>query len=177
MLETLKETVQLVFSPFFCEVDASARTYPVPTPSGDITNTVTVKYKDALNTEKTDTASWTVDILHPHIDVSKSGPAYAHEGDTMTYTYTVTNTGDCPLSGVSMTDTLLGSLTGHLPDTTLNVGEVDTFTVNYVVPAHSTLISNTVTAPGSDPLSARAMQKAHENNKAKLLSIKVSMEQ
>jgi uncharacterized repeat protein (TIGR01451 family)/fimbrial isopeptide formation D2 family protein len=232
--------------------DLEAFTYHVPTPSGDITNTVTVEYTDGLNT-KTDTASRTVDILHPAIHVAKSDPTNAHEGDLITYTITVTNTGDCPLSSVSVTDptlsfswtgvldkgetktlyasytiphpstviintvtasgsdtqggtvsdiavcsvtvlhpgihvtktadktvahegdtikytitvrntgdcplssvslsdTLLGSLTGHLPDTTLIVGEVDTFTVNYVVPAHSTVISNTVTASGSDPL-------------------------
>jgi hypothetical protein len=59
-----------------------------------------------------------------------------------------------------MTDTLLGSLTDHLPDTTLGVGEVDTFIVHYVVPAHSTLISNTITASGSDPLSKSVSNSA-----------------
>lgn len=123
-------------------------TYSVPTPSGDVTNTVTVKYKDALNTEKTDTRSWTVDILHPKIDVTKSGPTCAHEGDLMTYTITVTNTGDCPLIGVSMTDpTLAFSWTGDL-----DTGAFQTFTVSYTVPQPSTVISNIVTATGSDIL-------------------------
>jgi uncharacterized repeat protein (TIGR01451 family) len=111
-----------------------------------------VKYKDALSTEKTDTASWAITVLHPKIDVAKSGPTFAHEGDHITYDITVTNTGDCPLYSVSVTDTLLGGLTAYLPDTTLDVDEVDQFTVNYIVPHPSTVISNTVTAYGSDIL-------------------------
>jgi uncharacterized repeat protein (TIGR01451 family) len=124
-------------------------TYPVPTPSGDITNTVTVKYKDALNTEKSDTASWTVDVLHPGIHVTKTADkTVAHEGDTITYTITVTNTGDCPLSGASVTDTLLESIwTGGL-----DTGASMVFTPGYTVPHPSTVISNTVTASGSDVL-------------------------
>ena len=135
-------------------------TYTVPTPSGDITNTVTVKYKDALNTEKTDIASWAVTVVHPKIDVAKSGPQHAHEGDHITYDITVTNTGDCPLYSVSVTDTLLGGLTTYLPDTTLDVGEVDQFTVDYIVPHPSAVISNTVTASGSDTLGLEASDTA-----------------
>jgi uncharacterized repeat protein (TIGR01451 family)/fimbrial isopeptide formation D2 family protein len=123
-------------------------TYTVPSPSGDITNTVTAKYKDALNQQKTDTASWTVDVLHPGISVSKSGPACAHEGDTITYTITVSNTGDCQLYGVFVTDSLLGSIYSN----GLAFGATKTFTLSYTVPTPSGDISNTVTASGSDIL-------------------------
>jgi uncharacterized repeat protein (TIGR01451 family) len=136
-------------------------TYLVPTPSGDIINTATASGTDSFGETVANTATWSVDVLHPGIHVTKmADKTVVHQGDTITYTITVTNTGDCPLSGVSMTDTLLGSLTGHLPDTTLGVGEVDTFTVDYVVPAYSTLISNTVTASGSDPLSKSVSNSA-----------------
>jgi uncharacterized repeat protein (TIGR01451 family) len=93
-------------------------------------------------------ATWTVDILHPAIDVSKSCPQYAHEGDTISYTITVENTGDTPLSNVMVSDPLLGfSWTGSLA-----VGEVMTFTVPFTVPTPSGDITNTVTASGEDPL-------------------------
>jgi uncharacterized repeat protein (TIGR01451 family) len=92
--------------------------------------------------------TWTVDILHPAIDVSKSGPEYAHEGDTITYTITVKNTGDCPLSDVVVSDDVLGSIYSGV----LDVGEEKTFTVTYTVPSPSGDIANSVTASGKDAL-------------------------
>jgi len=123
-------------------------TYTVPTPSGDISNTVTATYKNGLNQPKTASASWTVAVLHPGISVSKSGPAYAHEGDLITYTITVSNTGDCALYSVSVTDTVLGTIYSN----GLAFGATETFNVNYTVPSPSTVVSNTVTASGSDIL-------------------------
>jgi uncharacterized repeat protein (TIGR01451 family)/fimbrial isopeptide formation D2 family protein len=128
--------------------ESRAFTYTVPTPSGDITNTVTVTYKNGLNQPKTAYASWTVAVLHPGISVSKSGPAYAHEGDLITYTITVSNTGDCALYSVSVTDTVLGTIYSN----GLAFGETKTFTLTYTVPSPSTVVSNTVTASGSDIL-------------------------
>lgn len=85
-------------------------------------------------------------VLHPGIDVEKSGPTYAHEGDTITYTITVKNTGDCQLSKVSVEDSLLGfSWTG-----TLDVGEKESWNVTYEVPSSSENITNTVKAEGED---------------------------
>jgi len=131
-------------------------TYTVPSPSNDITNTVTVTYKDALNQLQTDSASWTVDVLHPGIDVTKTGPAYAHEGDTITYTITVSNTGDCPLYSVFVTDTVLGPIYSN----GLALGETKTFTVSYPVPTPSGDISNTVTASGYDALGRQVSDTA-----------------
>jgi hypothetical protein len=128
--------------------ESRAFTYTVPTPSGNILNTVTATYKNGLNQPKTAYASWTVTVLHPGISVSKSGPVYAHEGDLITYTVTVTNTGDCPLYSVSVTDTVLGTIYSN----GLAFGETKTFTLTYTVPSPSTVITNTVTASGSDAL-------------------------
>jgi hypothetical protein len=56
--------------------------YTVPSPSGDIANNVTASGEDVLGLTVTDTASWTVDILHPDIDVIKSANVtMIHEGD------------------------------------------------------------------------------------------------
>jgi uncharacterized repeat protein (TIGR01451 family) len=41
----------------------------------------------------------------PRIRLSKNGPALAHVGDTVTYVFTVTNTGGVDLSNIDLTDT------------------------------------------------------------------------
>jgi len=82
----------------------------------------------------------------PSIAIEKSGPDYAHEGDTITYTYTVTNDGDFPLSDVTVTDSLgmaakpvLDSHIHNIGDTNdnglLDLDETWTFTARYTVPA------------------------------------------
>jgi uncharacterized repeat protein (TIGR01451 family) len=123
--------------------------YTVRTGDSDpLKNTATVT-SDTSDPDLTNNeASWTVDILHPAIEVSKSGPEYAHEGDTITYTITVKNTGDCPLSDVVVSDDVLGSIYSGV----LDVGEKKTFTVPYTVPSPSGDITNSVTASGKDAL-------------------------
>jgi archaellum component FlaG (FlaF/FlaG flagellin family) len=54
---------------------------------------------------ESDPAVWSVDIIHPDIEVTKeANPTVAHESDIITYTISVKNTGDCELSKVSVTD-------------------------------------------------------------------------
>ncbi len=40
----------------------------------------------------------------------KSGPAQAHEGDKVTYEFTVTNTGETTLENIKVTDDVLGDI-------------------------------------------------------------------
>ncbi|MEM2152391.1 MAG: SdrD B-like domain-containing protein [Candidatus Bathyarchaeia archaeon] len=126
-------------------------TYTVPQPSDDITNTVTASGKDALDKKDTASASWTVDILHPAISVTKTADkTKVYAGETITYTIVVTNTGDCPLYNVNVTDTLRGTL---LTSEFLDVGDSKTFTVTYTVEAgDSDPLVNTVTVEGKDVL-------------------------
>jgi len=85
------------------------------------------------------------------IDVTKSGPALAHVGDTITYEITVTNSGQTALSNVVVTDPLFGGVIGTIPS--LAVGASETF-----YPQHTILdtdadpLPNTVTASGLDLL-------------------------
>ncbi|MCL7392233.1 MAG: hypothetical protein LZ162_01145 [Thaumarchaeota archaeon] len=124
--------------------------YTIPSPSGDVTNTVTASGEDILHLAVTDTASWTVDVLHPAITIDKSADKdTAYAGETITYTIIVTNTGDTPLYDVSVTDTLLGTIwTG-----TLGVDESVTITTTYTVHAGDPdPLENTATASGRDVL-------------------------
>ena len=45
------------------------------------------------------------------IQVVKDGPATAHSGDTLTFSYNVTNPGNVPLTGVTATDDKCSPLT------------------------------------------------------------------
>jgi uncharacterized repeat protein (TIGR01451 family) len=74
---------------------------------GSITNVVDVEggNEPAANVgpdnhaEATDTVA-----CEPRIRLQKGGPAIAHLGDTVTYVFTVTNTGSVDLSGIDLTD-------------------------------------------------------------------------
>ncbi|MBS7648973.1 hypothetical protein KEJ17_04945, partial [Candidatus Bathyarchaeota archaeon] len=124
--------------------------YTIPERSDDIINTVKAKGEDALGWEVSNSASWTVDVLHPAIDVIKRANAtMIHVGDWIEYNVTVVNIGDCPLYNVNITDSLLGIIwTGDL-----SVNESRIFNVTYtVMVGDPDPLNNTVTATGVDAL-------------------------
>lgn len=49
----------------------------------------------------------------PGITLEKNGPAKASRGDTITYEFTVTNTGSADLTDVAVTDPLFGDAWSH----------------------------------------------------------------
>ena len=59
-----------------------------------IHNTVTTTGKSPGGNTVNDTDSHDTDLLHPAIDIEKTGPATATAGDVLTYSLTVTNPGD-----------------------------------------------------------------------------------
>ncbi len=133
---------------------------PVPTIS-DVVNHVVASGTDSLGKTVTGTDQHTLDVIHPAINVVKTGPATAHEGDTVAYTFTVTNPGDTPLSTVTVTDDVAGNAVYVSGDTNgnnkLEPGEMWIFTKTYLVPAHQVAdVVNTATACGYDPLQAAA---------------------
>jgi uncharacterized repeat protein (TIGR01451 family) len=103
--------------------------------------------------EASDEASCTTDVTHePGIDVTKECPASVPFGQDIDYTITVTNTGNEPLVGVSVTDTLLGDITGQFDvdfSDPFPVGGVATATVSYSPGADEDPVTNTVTASGT----------------------------
>jgi len=75
----------------------------------------------------------------------------ASPGDTITYTYVITNTTNNVTSNLTLTDSKLGSIT--LSSTSLNPGENMTVTANYTVTIADLPgpITNTATVQGEDP--------------------------
>ncbi len=97
---------------------------------GPIVNVATASGTDPAGAVLTDEDTATVDLAA--IEVVKTSDAVAAEiGDTITYTYVVTNLGSVTLTDVTVVDDVLGAIT--LAATTLAPGESTTGTATYVV--------------------------------------------
>jgi uncharacterized repeat protein (TIGR01451 family) len=105
---------------------------------------------DSTGRTANDTDSHVVDIIHPAIEIVKTAdPTEGSPGDTITYTFDVTNTGDVTLSDVSVDDDVLG----HVGDVAqLDPGETVELQVEYVIPDATGPIVNVATVSGTDPL-------------------------
>jgi uncharacterized repeat protein (TIGR01451 family) len=76
-------------------------TAPIP----DNTNTAEVGAADRLGKRVTATAEAQVKVIHPNIEITKDAkPTTVRQGDTVTFTITVKNTGDTPLTAVTIND-------------------------------------------------------------------------
>jgi uncharacterized repeat protein (TIGR01451 family) len=123
-------------------------TYPM-TAAGDATNLASVIGVDGLDRDVTASDSTFVDVIAPAIEVVKTvDDETPVAGQTVTYTYVVTNTGDTTLSGVTVVDNVLG---GIAVIGTLAPGASATATKTMVVVADSEKV-NIATAEGTDVL-------------------------
>ena len=105
------------------------------------------------NVTDNDGASYTGTIpAAPGINVVKSGPETALVGDPIMYMFNVTNTGNVPLSNVTVVDDVAGAaltcLATPTPTSKLDVTETWTFTAAWTVAATPDPLVNTVTASG-----------------------------
>ncbi len=100
---------------------------------GPITNTVTATAADILKQPLTGTATATVALTYTaSMNVAKvPSSTTARVGDKLTYTYTVTNTGNVTLKGLSLSDDKIGAITPA--KTSLASGETTTATGTYTV--------------------------------------------
>lgn len=71
----------------------------------DTTNLATVQASPTVGDPVSDTATASVNVISPGITIGKQAePTSIYPGDVVTYTYTVANAGDDPLSNVSVSD-------------------------------------------------------------------------
>jgi uncharacterized repeat protein (TIGR01451 family) len=119
---------------------------PYPT----LPNTATVSGTADDGRSTTDEASWNVQLITPGIDIVKTvNPISGEPGQTVTYTYVVTNTGDTTLYDVSVDDDIIG----HIGDVAeLDTGASVTLTKDWVLPSQNLPITNVGTATGTDVL-------------------------
>ena len=101
--------------------------------TGSLTNTASVVASPVGFPNRFDpSASWTVEIFEPSIEIEKTGDALSKAGDDVTYTITVRNTSssNSPNLVGSLTDPMLGL------DIPLDMasGDVETFTEVYTIP-------------------------------------------
>jgi uncharacterized repeat protein (TIGR01451 family) len=112
-------------------------------------NTATARGTDSQGRSTSDTDDHLVDIIHPAIRVVKTASRSSiTPGQTVTYTYKVTNVGDVPLFNVSVDDDKLGHICS-IPR--LDVDETETCTKDFTAP-ESKLgpLTNVVVAAGKD---------------------------
>jgi hypothetical protein len=128
--------------------------FTVPAGTGPIQNTVTACAPVPGSTDPAnkvcDTDNHTLPRLSIGLTKTASVPT-ANVGDTVTYTYIVTNTSGTTLNNIVLTDDKLGKVA--LPVTSLAAGAVTTGTAQYTVKladAGST-ITNVATVVGTDP--------------------------
>ncbi len=89
----------------------------------------------------TDTSSWTVTVTttstgSPAIDLVKTGPSSAKRGDTITYHFKVTNTGNVALD-ITVSDPMLGGTIWT--KSAVPAGQINEFDVTYTIPASGDL--------------------------------------
>ncbi|MGW4482439.1 DUF7507 domain-containing protein [Amycolatopsis sp. NPDC004368] len=82
------------------------QSFPCPAnPALTTTNTVTAVGTDLSGQLVADTASATAKVIHPAFSLTKTAaPAQVREGDRVTFTVTLKNTGDAPLGEVAVAD-------------------------------------------------------------------------
>ena len=137
-------------------------TYTQPVQAADVgtlTNTATVDDRTTGDTNDTDPASVTVFIPNPSIDLDKQAGSIldldangADVGDTIDYTFIVTNTGNVPLTSVGVNDPKVGAVS--CPPGPLAPAAQRTCTATYVLtPADvdAGVVDNTATASGTPP--------------------------
>ena len=130
---------------------------PSPALQVTTTNVITAVGTDDEGNVARATAQATVVVIKGAIAIDKAADADSvAPGTTVTYTFTVTNPGTVPLSGVSVSDDKCSPVTFAGGDTNgdglLQPGESWTFQCSQVQTGAADLTTNVGTATGSDPL-------------------------
>tara|TARA_R110002020_G_scaffold41194_1_gene121460 strand:+ start:9325 stop:14112 length:4788 start_codon:yes stop_codon:yes gene_type:complete len=124
-------------------------------PAGTQVNDISDNGNDADGNTEDDTTDTTM-VLNPAIALVKTASVGGTGtlGDDITYTFTVTNTGDVTLTGVVIDDALTGSVGLTVSPATLAPGETGTATASHTIAQldmDAGNVSNTATATGTAP--------------------------
>ena len=113
-------------------------------------NTATVVGNSDDGRQVEDSDDHVVRLITPDILIVKTvNPVSGNPGDTVTYSYEVTNTGDTTLYDISVDDDVLGHI-GDIAE--LKPNESVTLTKDWVLPADEVLVVNVAIADGEDEL-------------------------
>ncbi|MEU4669435.1 hypothetical protein AB0F91_15970 [Amycolatopsis sp. NPDC023774] len=117
-------------------------------PGDDFTDPAVATGKDELGKQLSVTADAPVDVIHPAVAVTESAaPAQVREGDRVTFSVTVSNTGDVELDDLAVTSSQVPDCAKQLG--VLTPGGKQAFTCTTV--AGKDGFTNSVTATGADP--------------------------
>ncbi len=103
---------------------------------GQVVNSAVAKGTSPSNVIVQDPDQVTVPVVQtPKIDIVKTAdePTFSQLGETITYTFTIKNTGNVTLSNLNLTDAKLGMSATSVPTTTLAPGATTTYTKTYKV--------------------------------------------
>ena len=159
---TLAEKPGVTFTdytgPFSLAEGETTTFHATANPTADFTNEVVAEGADELGRKVSDTASVPVDVIAPAIDVAKTVDSdTVHPGDLVTYTITVTNDGDCDLTGVTLAEKPGVTFTDYTGPFSLAEGETTTFHATANPTADFT---NEVVAEGADELGRKVSDTA-----------------
>jgi hypothetical protein len=119
---------------------------------GPITNTATVSGTDGNSFTANASASVTLNPYEASLEIAKTADrASASPHEVITYTYTITNTGDVTINNLALNDSKLGAIS--LTSATLEPDQSLTVTATYTVTTSDLPgpITNTATVQGKDP--------------------------
>jgi len=109
-------------------------TYVVPRCAPDPLNNTVVAQAKLDQTIIYAEATWTIDILHPRIDVEKwAHPKEVYGCENVTYTITTSNTGDAELFNITLVDSIFGVPPNGVIPSSLMPRESFTWTFNATV--------------------------------------------
>jgi uncharacterized repeat protein (TIGR01451 family) len=144
---------ETTLAPSAWEICTGSYTIPKGTSADFSNDTVNVTANDTFGNPLNATDGASVTILHPALNVVKVvDPTVVSNlvGNTITVKANVSNTGDAPLSNITVVDSLAGTLT--CPSTTLAVGAWMICTGSYTIPkgTSASYSNDTVNASGTD---------------------------
>ncbi len=99
--------------------------------------------------------------------VDTNGDGIAQAGEIITYTFTVTNTGNVTVNNIVFNDALTGTANLQLTPSTLAAGESTSFTINYTITQANInlgFVVNSASVTGQDPEGATVSDVSDDGN-------------